>query len=51
LFGSSVDSGPFNSLHQNGYIGDLIRLQMSIDTSAVHGVIPQETLTLAYDEV
>jgi hypothetical protein len=48
--GDSVDTGPFDSSDEGTYIGDLIRLQMIVDSSAQPGHTPIEYLTLAYDE-
>jgi len=48
--GDSVDTGPFGSSDEGTYIGDLIRLQMIVDSSAQPGHTPIEYLTLAYDE-
>ena len=41
------NSGPFSS---TGDIGDWLALVMEVETSAVQGATPTETLTFAYDE-
>lgn len=51
LDGDGVDAGPFTSADAAGYIGDLVELQMSVASTASHGSLAGETLTLAYDEI
>lgn len=49
--GDATDAGPFVPADDNTYIGDLIALQMSVNSTASNGALPAETLTLAYDEI
>ena len=51
LDGDGTDTGPFTSADAGDYIGDLIELQMSVASTASHGSLAGETLTLAYDEI
>jgi len=51
LDGDSTDTGPFDSGNDDSYIGDLIELQMSVASTAQHGSLTPETLTLAWDEI
>jgi len=43
----AINTGPFTS---TGYKGDLIRLQMSVASTASPGLTSNEAITLAYDE-
>ena len=43
----AINTGPFTS---TGDIGDFLALVMEVETSAVQGATPTETLTFAYDE-
>ena len=51
LDGDGVDTGPFVPADDDSYIGDLIEFQMSVASTASHGSLSAETLTLAYDEI
>jgi hypothetical protein len=51
LDGDGTDTGPFDSGDDDGYIGDLIMLQMVVASTASSGTLTAETLTLAYDEI
>jgi hypothetical protein len=51
LDGDGTDTSPFLPADDNGYIGDLIELQMSVADTASNGALSAETLTLAYDEI
>ncbi len=51
LDGDGTDTGPFLPADDDSYIGDLIELQMSVDSTAANGSLPAETLTLAFDEI
>lgn len=51
LSGTTTDTGPFDSGDEAAYIGDIIELQMWVDSSAEHGVKPANTLTLRYMEI
>jgi len=49
LDGDATDTGPFTVT--DTYSGDLIRLQVTVASTALQGIQPAETLTLAFDEV
>ena len=49
--GDVTDTGPFVPADDDTYIGDLIELQMSVDSTAPHRTLVAETLTLSYDEI
>ena len=51
LDGDGTDAGPFVPADVDTYIGDIIELQMAVASTAAHGTLTAETLTLAYDEV
>jgi len=51
LDGDGTDTGPFVPGDDNSYIGDLIKMQMIIASTASNGSLSAETLTLAYDEI
>jgi hypothetical protein len=51
LDGDGVDAGPFGPDRDNGYIGDLIRMQMVVAPTASPGTLPAEALTMAFDEI
>ena len=51
LDGDATDAGPFTPSDDDSYIGDLIELQMAVASTANHGTLAPETLTLAYDEI
>lgn len=51
LDGDGTDTGPFDSGDDDTYIGDLIELQMAVASTAAHGSLSAEALTLAYDEI
>jgi hypothetical protein len=51
LDGDATNVGPFDADDLDAYIGDLIELQMAVDSTAAHGALTPETLTLAYDEI
>jgi len=51
LDGDGTDTGPFVPADDDSYIGDLIELQMSVASTASHGALATESLTLAYDEI
>ena len=51
LDGDATNTGPFDSGDDDGYIGDLIELQMAVASTASNGTLTAESLTLAYDEV
>lgn len=44
----AVNSGPFTAA---GDIGDFLVLALEVEPTASQGVLPTETLTLAYDEI
>lgn len=46
----TVDTGPFTVSDLNTHIGDILRLQMSVASTASNGQLTPETLTFAYDE-
>jgi hypothetical protein len=49
--GDSVDTGPFLNAGGTVYVGDLLRLQATVASTAVQGSQSAEVLTLAFDEV
>lgn len=51
LDGDGTDTGPFDSEDDDSYIGDLITLQMVVASTASHGSLSAETVTLAWDEI
>lgn len=51
LDGDAADTGPFVPADDDSYIGDLIRMQMTVASTASNGATPTETLTLAFDEI
>lgn len=51
LDGDGTDTGPFTSIDEGNYIGDLIELQMSVASTASQGALSAETITLAFDEI
>lgn len=51
LDGDGTDTGPFVPADDDTYIGDLIALQMTVNSEASNGALTPETLTLAYDEI
>lgn len=51
LDGETVDAGPFTAADDDSYIGDLIRLQMTVADTASNGATPTETLTLRMNEI
>ena len=51
LDGDGTDAGPFDADDVDTYIGDLIELQMAVASTASHGALSAETLTLAWDEI
>jgi len=51
LDGDITDIGPFIPADNNSYIGDLIELQMSVASTAQHGVLPPKNITFSYDEI
>ena len=51
LDGDGTDVSPFTSADDDGYIGDLIMMQMIVASTAAHGSLSAETLTLAWDEI
>ena len=51
LDGAVTDTGPWLPADNETYIGDLIRLQMSVADTATNGATPTETLTLRHKEI
>ncbi len=47
----AINAGPFVNGSPSEWIGDFLVLVMEIETTAVQGVLPSETLTFAYDEI
>jgi len=48
---SVTDTGPWVPADDDTYIGDLLRLQMVVASTASHGATPTESLTFAWDEI
>lgn len=51
LDGDTTDAGPFAPADDDTYIGDLVEMQMFVDSTASQGALTPETLTFSYDEV
>jgi len=51
LDGDGTDTGPFVPGDDDSYIGDLIKFQMTVASTASNGALSGEDLTLAYDEI
>ncbi len=51
LDGDATVTGPFDPGYDENYIGDLIELQMAVESIAQSGTLAAKTLTFAYDEI
>lgn len=51
LDGVTTDTGPFVPGDAGSYIGDIIELQVAVDSTASNGAVSPKNLTLAYSEI
>jgi hypothetical protein len=46
-----LDAYHTSAVTATGFMGDMLKLMLSVDTTAAPGTLSAETLTMAYDEI